>query len=214
MSSYNIKEAESVVLEFCRFPIPRTPSQISLFLKKKLTTFFPRTPTPRTVGPLREKILNPLVKKGFILRYNPQDPSWMKARRLVTHYYSRSPQASPRKLSELYQTNFLCLVETPWLYKVPSFAELNPDLVALLFNFTQSKKQKNYTWKLLNLFHSYNQDEYRDKIRIRIHHLNFSEKEKDLLEKMLDYSPELKYFFDDFPFNPSLPKALEFLEEL
>ena len=47
--------------------------------------------------------------KNLLIKYSIEDKDWKRARKLLSYYFSRQFQASPRKITELYQINFLYL---------------------------------------------------------------------------------------------------------
>ncbi|RLG22021.1 hypothetical protein DRN74_01250 [Candidatus Micrarchaeota archaeon] len=214
MVSYNLYEAEKIVLDFLRFPIPRTASQIAKQLRKELPSFYQKTGIYRTVKPLRENTLKPLLERGLILRYAVGEPFWKRARAVLRQHNLRVGGRKSRKVSELYQINFLYLGRSPMIYSLPTFPDINLDLVVLFFNFASLISRETYTWDILNLYLCYSDEKMRDEIRLKIHQLNFSEREVNILEKALDYYLEFAGFFSKFPFKANLDKALSLLEEI
>ena len=211
MVSYFKDKINEEIIEFCRFPIPRTPIQIINHLKKSDSKFYQKTEASRVVSFLREKYLKNLEYNGILIKYNLDSKQWKRARYMVKYHYSKSPEKSPRKLTELYQINFLYLKGNPEIGKLPAFSDINLDLVVLFYNFLNVSDIKFYTYELLNLFYSYSIPEHRDKIRIQLYQLNFSEREQNILERALDYHPDFKEFFDELPFRPDPDRAIQLL---
>lgn len=212
MVEYDLELAKKCSLEFCRFPVPRPPIAIVRHLRSAVPNFFPRTESKKVVFFLRKNVLRELIFRNLILEYIPTDTIWPNARRLITHYYSREPGKSPRKLARLYQINFLNLVDTPWTYTLPAFKDINLDMVALLYKAVKGGKFEHFTFDLLNLFMCYAAQP--DQIRIQLYKLDFTEREAETLEKALERSAELKPFFKTFPLAPNLNAAFAFLEKL
>lgn len=214
MVAYDLNQVENAVLDICRFPIPRTPIEIAKTLKKTVPSFYPRTDAARTVATLRANTLKPLEEKGLIVRYAPKLPQWARARRMLSYHHSKVPGKSPRKVAELYQINFLFLGKDSQIQRLPSLPEINLDLVILFYNFSELMRLPFYTWELINLFYSFSFPEHRDKIRIKLHQLNFTDRERSTLEKALEYYPEFSDYLGKFPFRPDPGRALQLLEKL
>lgn len=212
MASYNKFETNQKIIEFCRFPIPRTPYETIRFLKKEVKNFYPKSRPDLVVNFLRRNHLEELVAKNILVEYSPKEPNWKNIRSLMKYFYKNQNMIPPRKVSSLYQINFLYLQHTPHIYKLPVFKDINLDLITLFYPLSQGKKIQNFFWEILNFV--YSAEKERDKIKIELYKLNFSEKERDLLEKFINYSPEFNLFFQSFPFKPDSDKALEFLRML
>lgn len=212
MTTYNKFEANQKIIEFCRFPIPRTPSEIIKFLKKEVKNFYPKSRPDLVVSFLKKNHLNELTTKNILVEYSIQDAHWKKTRAVMKHFHKSQATTVPRKVSSLHQTNFLYLQHTPHIYKLPVLREINLDLITLFYPLVRDKKIDNFFWGVLNFLYSCELE--RDKMKIELYKLDFSEKERGLLENFMNYSPEFNHFFKTFPFKPDSDKALEFLRML
>ena len=217
MVQYDQLKVEKDVLEFCRYPVPRTPADIVRYLKQRHPDFYAKTPVNQVVKFVRKDVLVKLVSNSHFVQYLCNDNEWNKTRKLISYYFSKQVQNSPRKLTEAYQVNFLYLSDDALTFKLPSFKEINLDLNALLYPLTSARTYSNFSLNLLNLIYCYSKEETRDRIRIELYRLNFDDKEKNLLERMLEVSSNndsMKAFFGNFPFQPNIEKALDFMTEL
>jgi hypothetical protein len=212
MVNYNEFEVNQKIIEFCRFPIPRTASEIIKFLKKEVKNYYPKSRPDLIVSFLRKNHLDELVAKNILVEYSIKDPNWKNTRALMKHFYTNQGITPPRKVSSLYQINFLYLQHTPNIYHLPVFKDINLELITLFYPLIKDKKIPNFFWEVLNFLLSYEKE--RDKIKIAMHQLNFSEKERDLLEKFAGYSGEFNSLFQTFPFKPDSDKAIEFMRML
>ncbi len=209
------------IIDFCRFPVPKTPIDIVRHLKGLDFGFYPGTPDKQVVKFLRTNYLNELVDNGLIVKYTFDSGSWKKARKLLSYYESGNKKKPTRKVSELYQINFLNFFSNKdsFLLKIPSFKEINLDLVVLLYNSFKSVNKKslrlsNFSLELINLMMAYREESVRDKIRIKLYNLNFNDKEIESFEKLLEYSLFMNDFFEKIPFNPNDSRALELIEKI
>lgn len=218
MVHYDLAHAEHGALEFTRFPVPRTSSDIVRALKINDRDFYARTPPAQAVKFLRRDVLEPMVEKNFILRYSADDrEAWSRARSLLSYYYSRQDRPSPRKVTELYQANFLYFADDSLAFRLPSFKDVNLDACALLFNHVRKKKFEHFGMDMLNLIQCYSNASMRDRVRIEIYRLSFEEKEKSTLLRTLDITSSshlVQEFFNNFPFQPNLQKSLDFMTTL
>ena len=209
------------VIEFCRFPVPKTPIDIVRHLKALNKNFYPKTPDKQVVKFLKKNYLNDLVEKGLLVKYEIGSGSWEKARKLLSYYESNNKTKPTRKVTELYQVNFLNFFneKNDFLFKLPCFKEINLDLIVFLYNSMKAvdKKEleiKNFSFVLINLMMAYRDEQTRDKIRIKLYNLNFTDKEIDSIEKLLEYSLFMNDFFEKIPFKPNAEKAVELLEKI
>jgi len=202
---------EKDILDFCRFPVPRTPSGIILFLKSKRDDVYKNTPPSRAAALLRDRILDPLVTKNILVCYTPDSTQWPEARELLRQYCKSQGISPPRKLNELYQANFFYLSGDVTVL-LPPFPDINLDLTAMFSRFTSGNNMPDFTWQLLNLFQSYAQN--RDQIKMAMHRIEFDERELDVLERALNHHTALQPFFDSFPFRPDAEKAAAFLRRI
>jgi hypothetical protein len=212
MVNYNEFEANQKIIEFCRFPIPRTATEIVRFLKKEVKDFYPKSRPDLIVRFLRQNHLEELVAKNILIEYSKEDQTWESMRKLMTHFFKNQNLTAPRKVSALYQINFLYLQHTPHIYKLPILKDINLDLITLFYPMIKDKKIDNFFWTVLNFIYSCELE--RDKMKIELYRLNFSEKERGLLENFMNYSAEFKSFFQSFPFKPDADKAIEMLKAL
>ena len=212
MKKYNKFEANQKIIEFLRFPIPKTPTEITNHLKKEVENFYPKSRSDLVIGFLRRNHLDELLAKNIIVEYTGDETNWKSIRTLMKRYYNGQKAAPPRKVSSLFQINFLYLQHTPHIYKLPILKEINIDLTSLFYPLVQDRKIPNFFWEVLNLLYANEQD--RDKIKIGMYQLNFTEKEQLLLERFLGHSSDFNTFFQTFPFKPDTDKALELLKML
>ncbi|MCD4740685.1 hypothetical protein K8R43_05880 [archaeon] len=206
---FNKEKAKKETIKHCRHQIPRSSISIARQLKKKVAGFYPNSP-PKKITPLMKKnILGPLEEDGFLIKYTPEKTSWKKARLLLTLYHEKG-KPKPRKITELYQTNFLYLEDTvfPLIKNLPKpEPELNLDLVVLLSKF---KKTETYTWDLLNLLLAASKEE--DQLRIYLYKLPIDYNKIEILERILEYGKE--YTHIQFPFKPDQENAKNFLRKI
>jgi len=214
MTHYSLDAAKQELIEFCKYPIPRTGSDIVRILKSKVPNFYPKTTPKRVVKEIRKKIIEPLIKEGKIVEYTQKDEKFSYARKLLSLYFKNQARKSPRKIERLYQVNFLLLGDTYFLGKLPIVKEINLELCAMGYNFVKEKKIEGFAWKVINLLWCYSISGYRSKINIEIEKISFTDKEKDLLEKLLSHFSSFSQIYQQLPFNPSLQKATEFLLEI
>jgi len=212
MTTYNKFETSQKIIEFCRFPIPRTPLEIVNHLKKEVKDFYPKSRPDLVVRFLRQNHLEELVAKNILVEYSIDDAIWKNIRVMMKHFHTSQNVAPPRKVSSLYQINFLYLQHTPHIYKLPVLKDINLDLITLFFPMIKDKKIDNFFWTVLNFLYSCELE--RDKMKIELYRLNFNEKERGLLENFMKYSSEFKFFFQSFPFKPDADKAVELLRML
>jgi hypothetical protein len=212
MTTYNKFAASEKIIEFCRFPIPRPPIEIIKFLKKEVQNYYPKS-RPDVIMPfLRKNHLEELIAKNILVQYSINDSNWKNIRAVMKHFYTNQNITLPRKISSLYQINFLYLQHTPHIYKLPILKDINFDLIAIFYPLIKDKKIDNFFWAMLNFLYSCELE--RDKMKIELYKLNFSEKERGLLENFMNYSTEFKSFFQSFPFKPDADKAIEMLRAL
>jgi len=214
MTHYSKDIAKQEIVEFCKYPIPRTGSDIVRILKNKVRNFYPKTTPKRIVKDIYEKLLQPLINQGYIIEYNIKDPEFQYARKLVSLYFKNQIRKSPRKIEKLYQVNFLLLGDPKFLDNLPTIKSINLQMCAMAYNFVKEKKINNFTWKLINLLWCYSIPGFRSKINVEIEKVNFTEKEKDLLVSLLNNYNNFAHLYNELPFNASLQKAVEFLLEL
>lgn len=216
MSNYNKGLAKQRILEFCRFPVPRSRSEISNYLKLSVPGFYPKSNSHR-VSLFIEDLIQDLANSGLIVDYTPNDSTWKNTRKLVSHYFNQNKRHSPRKLSKLYQTNIFCLAGSQYFSILPVIKDINLDLVALWYNFTKDKETEpqfeNFFMQMLNLAYCCSFPEIKSKFRIEIYQLDFTERERGLLERIFDYSEKITSKFN-IPFSPNAAAALEFLRML
>lgn len=206
--------AKEKTLDYLRYPVPRTPISIVRHLKKEVDNFYPKTNGYRVVKKLREEVLNDLINQGLILKYKEGDREWGTAKELIKREYEASSKTKPRKLKEVYQINFFYLSKDNLTYKLPVIKDVNIELTALLYRFMEEKEVKNFSLKLLNLFHCYDKEEYKGRIRMKIHGKRFNEKESRLLDRSLDHTSEIRKVLNELPFKPDISEAESFLDEL
>jgi hypothetical protein len=211
---YNKSKIESEVLNFCKFPVPRTSVEIVRYLKARDLSFYPKTEASQVVKFLKRDILDDLVDSGLILRYNSKQPQFERARKLLAYYYSKQPNVSPRKVQLLYQANFLNLGEDNFFKTLPTFPEINLDVTALLYNLTKDKSFENFSFELINLIYCYLDPDNKDKIRLSLYTLDFTERERELIEKILEYNNIMQEFCNSIPMKPDVDRALDFLKSL
>ncbi|NYZ80085.1 hypothetical protein H0N95_02435 [Candidatus Micrarchaeota archaeon] len=218
MVHYDVAKAERNALEFTRFPVPRTSSDIVRALRINDKRFYAKTPTSQVVKLLRRNVLEPMIEKNLILQYSADDlETWPRARSLLSYFYSKQDRPSPRKVAELYQANFLYLADDALAFRLPAFKDINLDACALLFNHVRKKEFKNFGFDMLNLIQCYSNASMRDRIRIEIYRLSFEEKEKSTLLRTLEVTSSshlVQEFFNSFPFQPNLQKSLDFMTSL
>ncbi len=212
MTNYNRFETNQKIIEFCRFPIPRTSTELVNHLKKEVQDFYPKSRPDLVVKFLKRNHIEELVAKNILVEYSQSDSSWKSTRQLMKHFFKNQNLTAPRKIPSLFQINFLYLQHTPHIYKLPILREINLDLITLFYPIIKDKKIDNFFWNVLNFLYSCESE--RDKLKIELYRLNFSEKERDLLEKFMNYSSEFKTFFQSFPFKPDADKAIDFLRIL
>jgi len=212
MVNYNEFEVNQKIIAFCRFPIPKSPIEIVRFLKKEVKNFYPKSRPDLVVAFLKRNHLEELVARNILVEYSLKDPSWPNTRAVMKHFYTSQNQSVPRRVSSLYQVNFLYLQHTPHIYKLPVLREINQELITLFFPLIKDKKIDDFFWETLNFLLAY--DKERDKMKIALYKLNFSEKERTLLEQFTNYAPEFSTFFKSFPFKPDSDKAIELLKGL
>ena len=212
MVNYNEYEVNQKIIAFCRFPIPKSPIEIVRFLKKEVKNFYPKSRPDLIVAFLKRNHLEELVARNILVEYSLKDPSWPNTRAIMKHFYTSQNQSVPRRVSSLYQVNFLYLQHTPHIYKLPVLKEINQELITLFFPLIKDKKIDDFFWETLNFLLAY--DKERDKMKIALYKLNFSEKERTLLEQFTNYAPEFSTFFKSFPFKPDSDKAIELLKGL
>ena len=212
MVNYNEFEVNQKIIAFCRFPIPKSPIEIVRFLKKEVKNFYPKSRPDLVVAFLKRNHLEELVARNILVEYSLKDPSWPNTRAIMKHFYTSQNQSVPRRVSSLYQVNFLYLQHTPHIYKLPVLKEINQELITLFFPLIKDKKIDDFFWETLNFLLAY--DKERDKMKIALYKLNFSEKERTLLEQFTNYAPEFSTFFKSFPFKPDSDKAIELLKGL
>lgn len=213
MVYFSINEAKEKTLDFLRYPIPRTPIAITRYLKKELKNYYPNTKDYRTIKSLKENVLNELIENKLIVKYTEEDENWETARELIKRHCESTGKPKPRKLKELYQINLFYLGKDTEIYKLPVIKEVNVEIVALLYRFVEEEKEF-FFWNLLNLFYCYSKDEYKGKIRVKIHGRNFDEVESRALDRLLDYTEDMKNLLENIPFDPNIEKAIQFLDEL
>jgi hypothetical protein len=212
MANYNEFEANQKIIAFCRFPIPKSPMEIVRFLKKEMASFYPKSRPDLVVAFLKRNHLEELVARNLLVEYSMKDPGWSNIRAVMKHFYTGQNLTPPRKVSSLYQINFLYLQHTPHIYKLPVFKDINLDLITLFYPLIKDRKIDNFFWEILNFIYSCEKE--RDKMKIALYQLNFSERERELLEKFMSYSPEFSQFFESFPFKPDSDRAVELLKAL
>ncbi len=217
MTNYDKEEVRKKIIEFCRFPAPRTPKSIVEMLKMNVKGFYGKTPSEQVVKFLEKKELRELVEKNIILEYSPKDNFWNKARTLLSYYYSKVGKKKPRKLKKLYHVNFLHLSDDVLMFNLPKFPEVNLDAVAIFYRIIKDKNIENFSLNLLNLIYSYSSPVLRDDVRIILYDSDLSNDEKELIEKVLEVVTEtnsVQEFFNSFPFQPSIKKAEEFIKKI
>lgn len=214
MVYFNIYKAKKETIKFLRYPIPRTPIEISRHLKENLENFYPKTKDYRTIKSLKENVLNELIDRKLVVRYTEKDENWKIARKLINRHRENKGKPKPRKLTELYQINFFYIGKDTEIHKLPVIKEVNLELVALLYRFIEKEKNQPLFWNLLNLFYCYSKDEYKGKIRVKIHGRNFNENESKSLDRLLDHTEDLSKILDKIPFKPDIKKATTFLKKL
>lgn len=214
MVYFDRSRAREEALNYLQYPIPRTPVDIVRHLKEKLDNFYPNTNEYRVVKKLRENILNELVKNNIVIKYTQTDEEWPQARELLRKEYERSNRSKPRKLKSLYQINFLYLGRERIMRNLPKLKDVNLELTAMFYRFTQEKEIENYSLNLLNLFYCYDEEEYKGEIRMKVHGRQFTEKESRLLDRSLKHTDKFNRVFDELPFQPDIEKAVTFLEKL
>lgn len=214
MVYFNKEKAKKETLKYLRYPVPRTPISITRHLKKELDNFYPNTKDYRATEKLKKHILKELEEKNLIIKYTEQSENWETARELLRRHYESQDKPKPRKLSELYQINFFHLGKDTHVYKLPVIEQVNLETVALMYRFTEEKENKNYFWNILNLFYCYSKDEYKGKIRVKIHGSLFTEEESTALDRLLNHTENLEKVLNKLPFKPNIDKAIEFIETL
>lgn len=217
MVQYNLSNIEQKTIEFCRYPVPRTPIDIVRYLKMKDSNFYQKTPSEQVVKFLRRGVLDKLVEKNLLVKYNQNHKDWERARKLLSYYFSRQEGKQPRKVAELYQVNFLYLGNDSLVFNLPSFSEINLDATTLLYNLTKGKNYENFFLNFINLILCYKSIVLRDDLRMLIYRIDFSDNERKFLEKVLDVTStdkSMNSFFALFPFQPDAEKAKRFLMEL
>ena len=150
MTNYNKFETGQKIIEFCRFPIPRTPTEIVNHLKKEVKDFYPKSRSNIVVRFLKQNHLEELVAKNILVEYFPSDSTWTSTRQLMKHFFKNQNLTVPRKVSALYQINFLYLQHTPHIYKLPVLRDINLDLITLFYPMIKDKKVDNFFWAVLN----------------------------------------------------------------
>lgn len=214
MVHFDKEDAKGKVLEYLRYPVPRTPISIARYLKEEIDNFYPNTEDYRAVKKLKKHVLKDLEQKNLIVKYEENDSNWENARELLKRHYDSTGRSKPRKLSELYQINFFYLGNDARIYQLPVIKEINLDIVALMYRFVEERDEENFFWNILNLFYCYSKDEYKGKIRVKVHGPLFEEKESRILERLLDYTENMEGILDKIPFKPDIDRALEFLESI
>jgi hypothetical protein len=212
---FDVNQAKEATLDYCRNPIPKTPSDITKQLQKKVAGFYKKSNPMKVVLFTRKYVLNPLVADGFLVRYTSlEGDAWYKSRGLLVDFSKKRKLPVPRKINELYQINFLYLVEgspqLPLPKRLPKpDAELNLDLVVLLQRFD---KPPNYLWAMLNFFLSCSKKEDKERLRLYVYSLGLDEEMLDVFEKLFDYTDEYKIY--RFPFKPDIEESEEFIGKL
>lgn len=199
-----LKSLEQGVLEYCDFPIPRTASEIADFLKGENPSFYPATKTARVAAFIRKKMLRKLIEENRIIEYSPNDDAWPEVRGFLKAYYLREGKPLPRKLPALYHVNFLPPIKTP--------PALNLRIATTLCPRLKARGDTLNPWEVLNLLFSYTEN--RDRIRFDLYKLDFDEKEREEIEKLLESSQQLATFFGNFPFMSHIGRARQFLARL
>ncbi len=214
MVYFNKEEAKEKTLEYLRYPVPRTPISTTRYLKKELEDFYPNTEDYRATKKLKKHIIKDLEKRNLLVKYTKEDGNWERARELLRRHYESIDRPKPRKLTELYQINFFYLGKDSYIRKLPVLEEINLETVALMYRFIENKENQNYFWNILNLFYSYLQEEYKGKIRVKIHGSRFAEEESRALDRLLEHTDEMKDILNKLPFKPDIEKALKFIESI
>lgn len=214
MVYFNKERVKEETLDYLRYPVPRTPISITRYLKKELDDFYPNTKDYRATKKLKKHILKELKEKNLILKYTENSVSWDSARELLRRHYDSINRTKPRKLTSLYQINFFYLGKDAEVYKLPVLKDVNLETVALMYRFTEEKETENYFWNILNLFYCYSRDEYKGRIRVKIHGSLFSEEESRTLERLLDHTEDMEEVLGRLPFEPSMENAMNFIESL
>ena len=189
------------MLEYCQFPIPRTRYMILGALKKE--GFWKNTPSRRAVSLLNPR-LEPLKERGLLLEYQPDNQRWNEMRALLKKYCTAQGLPRPRRVQKLYQTNFFYSGREMFL---PVLPEHNFVLSAL---FSRFNRPDNFGMRALNLFLAYSRDPGR--ILAKAYSL-LEEEDAGVLEKALEESKNVLQEYA-IPFEPSVPDALSFLEEV
>lgn len=196
------------LVRFCSFPVPRTRSEIAAHL---VSVGQYKSRSDR-VADLIAPLLDEACGRGILVAFSPEGTGWNNARQVVKDFAKRRAKKTPRKLSRLYQTNFLCLAETPGLAEFPTMPDLNVELVTFLYRFVREKPVPGFFWNLLNLFLAYSA--FRDRIRLKVHALRLAEGDEEALLRALEQSFRLKNLLEQLPFLPNVEKAEGFLDLL
>ena len=201
--------ARREALHFCSNYVPRSLSGIAKQLKS-VPGFYPNTP-PEKLGRQVRALLEPLVAAGLLLRYTPENNCWGRAREMATKANQRLGRPAPRRIGELYQTNFMYSYDPglPIIELPNPGSEMNFEANVLMHKF---EKPKNYTWEMLNLLLAARDKKTRDGLRLFLYSLPLDCSEVELLEGVLEFG----YDFRDteFPFKPSAENAKSFLRGL
>jgi len=217
MSNYNKNKILNEIIEFCRFPVPKTAIDIVRFIKYNNSNFYAKTPDKLVVKFLRKNFLDYLVEKGILVKYSPDFDYWAKVRKFLSFYESKNKNKVTRKVNELYQINFFYFKNNSFLFKLPVLKEVNLDLVVLFYNLLKNIKSEefeNFSFELINLLMIYRNEKFRDKLRLKIYDLNLEDKEINSFEKIFEYSLYMNEFFNKIPFKPYYEKGINFLEKL
>ncbi|MCK4327206.1 MAG: hypothetical protein KAW41_01890 [Candidatus Diapherotrites archaeon] len=201
--------ARREVLVYCSGQVPRTVAGIARHLKT-LPGFYPKTPGEKLGKPVRS-LVAPLLSAGLLIKYTPQNSCWERAREMTTKGNRAAGNPVPRKVGELYQTNFLYSYDShPPIISLPvPGGEMNFEANALLYHFP---KPANYTWEMLNLLMAASDAKQKDDLRLHLYVLPFDYREIEFLEHVLDFGYEFREI--KFPFRPSVDEAKGFLSEL
>jgi hypothetical protein len=208
-----LEAVQEKVLEACRSSVPKTPLEIAASLKKTLPGFYKATPADKIVARIKQAYLNSLVERGLLVEYSPDSSVWANARALIKYFREKEGKEPPRKLSSLYQINFLCIGGDPWFYKIPALANINLEMCSFLYPRVQKRKFVGFFANLVNLCWCYG-TEYRERMRLELYATGLDDNEKERLEKALELSTEARYFYETLPFKPNPQAAIAFLNEL
>ncbi len=202
-------DVQRAILDIANTPIPISVTQISSELVSK--GYYSSKEPNKLSSYISRRYVRDLVKDNFLVEFSVGSSPWRDAREL-TRIFSK---IKPRRVGNLYQTNFVYSFSRPKILFVPR-VDPSFNLSAMVFIHRLLKKIKDSGMGittedigvlLLNFVLSGRNTEERNKIRIFMYKKPIDYSTLDLMEKLLDFGLTLS----DFPLSADYRKAKDFV---